>query len=88
MRITVIGAGPGGYTAAFAAAKRGDRVCDLGAGTGLLGLLLLARQGKTRKDALKQAVNQLKLTDAKLLGYVLNGVDMQSGTYYTYQKTN
>ena len=30
---------------AFAAAKRGDRVCDLGAGTGLLGLLLLARQG-------------------------------------------
>ncbi len=29
---------------AFAAAKRGDRVCDLGAGTGLLGLLLLARQ--------------------------------------------
>ena len=30
---------------AFAAAKRGERVCDLGAGTGLLGLLLLARQG-------------------------------------------
>ena len=29
---------------AFAAAKRGERVCDLGAGTGLLGLLLLARQ--------------------------------------------
>ena len=29
---------------AFAAAKRGDKVCDLGAGTGLLGLLLLARQ--------------------------------------------
>ncbi len=29
---------------AFAAAKRGEKVCDLGAGTGLLGLLLLARQ--------------------------------------------
>ena len=29
---------------AFAAAKRGDKVCDLGAGTGLLGLLLLARE--------------------------------------------
>lgn len=28
----------------FAAPRRGDRVCDLGAGTGLLGLLLLARQ--------------------------------------------
>ena len=52
------------------------------------GVLLLARQGKTRKDALKQAVHQLKLTDAKLLGYVLNGVDMQSGNYYSYQKNN
>lgn len=29
---------------AFARPKKGDRVCDLGAGTGLLGLLLLARQ--------------------------------------------
>ena len=28
----------------FAHMRRGDRVCDLGAGTGLLGLLLLARQ--------------------------------------------
>ncbi|MBE6990429.1 MAG: methyltransferase domain-containing protein [Ruminococcaceae bacterium] len=28
----------------FARTRRGDRVCDLGAGTGLLGLLLLARQ--------------------------------------------
>lgn len=51
------------------------------------GVLLLARQGKTRKDALKQAVNQLKLTDAKLLGYVLNGVDTHSGNYYSYQRT-
>ena len=29
----------------FVRPRRGDRVCDLGAGTGLLGLLLLARQG-------------------------------------------
>ncbi|MGM9619563.1 MAG: tRNA1(Val) (adenine(37)-N6)-methyltransferase [Oscillospiraceae bacterium] len=29
---------------AFARPKKGDRVCDLGAGTGLLGLLLFARQ--------------------------------------------
>ncbi len=28
----------------FVRTRRGDRVCDLGAGTGLLGLLLLARQ--------------------------------------------
>ncbi len=30
----------------FVRLRRGDRVCDLGAGTGLLGLLLLARQGE------------------------------------------
>ena len=28
----------------FAAPKRGERVCDLGSGTGLLGTLLLARE--------------------------------------------
>lgn len=30
----------------FVRLRRGDRVCDLGAGTGLLGLLLLARQAE------------------------------------------
>ena len=30
----------------FVRTRRGDRVCDLGAGTGLLGLLLLARQAE------------------------------------------
>ena len=29
---------------AFPRLRRGERVCDLGAGTGLLGLLLLARE--------------------------------------------
>ena len=30
----------------FAAPRKGDKVCDLGAGTGLLGLLLFARQNE------------------------------------------
>lgn len=49
------------------------------------GVLLLARQGRTRKDEFKHAVNQLKLTDANLLGYVLNGVDSGLSTYYAYE---
>ena len=48
------------------------------------GVLLLARQGRSRKDGIKQAVNQLKLTDAKLLGYVLNGVTVKAKSYYRY----
>ncbi|MBR3641337.1 MAG: methyltransferase [Oscillibacter sp.] len=34
--------------AAFAPVRAGERVCDLGCGTGLLGLLLLQRQGALR----------------------------------------
>ena len=48
------------------------------------GVLLLARQGRTRKEGIKQAVNQLKLTEAKLLGYVLNGVTVKTKSYYRY----
>ena len=59
-------------------------VCNVA--SSLDGVLLLARQGRTRKEALKQAVNQLKLTDARLLGYVLNGVELHSGSYYGYEK--
>ena len=48
------------------------------------GVLLLARQGRSKKEGIKQAVNQLKLTDAKLLGYVLNGVTTRTKAYYRY----
>ena len=48
------------------------------------GVLLLARQGRSKKESLKQAVNQLKLTEAKLLGYVLNGVTVKTKSYYRY----
>ena len=49
------------------------------------GVLLLVRQGRSRKDAVKQAVNQLAMTDAKLLGYVLNGVEFNETKYYGYE---
>ena len=38
------------------------------------GIVLLARQGKARKDGVKQAINQLRLTECKVLGCVFNGV--------------
>lgn len=40
------------------------------------GVLLLVRQGYSRKDAVKRAVSSLQLTGAKLLGFVLNGADL------------
>lgn len=50
------------------------------------GVLLLVRQGRTRKDAVKKAVSQLQLTGANILGYVLNGVDTGRSVYYaTYE---
>lgn len=46
------------------------------------GVLLLVWQNRSRKDAVKQAVNNLQLTGANILGYVLNGVVPQSRRYY------
>ncbi len=46
------------------------------------GVLYLVRQGKTEKDAVARGVNQLKLTDAKLLGFILNGIIPENKKYY------
>ena len=46
------------------------------------GVLYLVRENKTEKDAVKQGVNQLQMVGAKLLGFVLNGVDMDSRKRY------
>lgn len=48
------------------------------------GVLLLARQGSSRKDGLSQVVKTLQLTGAKLLGFVLNGVAVEKSKQYDY----
>lgn len=48
------------------------------------GVLLLVRQGRTKKEAVKRAVNNLQLTGARILGYVLNGVVIERGESYSY----
>lgn len=59
---------------AFPRLRRCDRVCDLGAGTGLLGLLLLARESSLQitNIELQQAAHDLSLRNA-----ALNGLDRQ-----------
>ena len=48
------------------------------------GVLLLVRQGHSRKDYVKQAANNLQLTGAKVLGFILNGVQLETGKKYGY----
>ena len=48
------------------------------------GIVLLARQNKARKDGVRLAVNQLQLTNTKLLGCVFNGVAATAKRYYQY----
>ena len=46
------------------------------------GVLFVVRQNQSRKDAVKAAVANLQLTGAKVLGFVLNGVEMDSDKRY------
>lgn len=46
------------------------------------GVLLLAWQNRSKKDAVRQALNNLQLTGANVLGYILNGVESEESTYY------
>lgn len=48
------------------------------------GVLLLVRQSRTRRDAIKKAIANLELTGIKPLGFVLNGVDFSDGKTYSY----
>ena len=46
------------------------------------GVLLLVRQDRSKKDAVRQAVSNLQLTGANILGYILNGVTSEDNKYY------
>lgn len=48
------------------------------------GVLLLVRQGRTKRDEVKRAVKNLQMTDARILGYVLNGVSVEYKDPYGY----
>lgn len=51
------------------------------------GVLYLVRQNKTEKEQVRHGVSQLEMVGAKLLGFVLNGVETESkkGYYIEYQ---
>lgn len=47
------------------------------------GVLYLVRQDKTDKDSVARGVNQLQLTGAKLLGFIMNGIDLDTDKRYS-----
>jgi succinoglycan biosynthesis transport protein ExoP len=47
---------------------------------------VLVRSGVTRKKALARVCNQLRRVNARLLGTVVNDVDLRLENYYTYSK--
>ncbi len=48
------------------------------------GILLLVRKDSTKKDAVKRAVEKLRFTGSKPIGFVLNGVEVESDDTYIY----
>ncbi len=54
------------------------------------GVLFVVRANQSERGAVMHAVDQLDYANAKILGFVLNGVDMESGPYgygkYRYRK--
>lgn len=48
------------------------------------GVILVVNQGTARIDATKQAKKTLENTSAKILGVVLNGVEVPTGDYHYY----
>lgn len=48
------------------------------------GALFLVRGNKTDKASVARGVNQLKLSGAKILGFILNGIEPDTGKYGSY----
>ena len=48
------------------------------------GVLVLVHQGRSRKDGVARAVSKLQLTGANVLGFVLNGVHLETDKKYGY----
>ena len=49
------------------------------------GVLFLVHQNETEKDTVIRGIRQLELANAKLLGFVLNGVAPEGGKRYKYR---
>ena len=46
------------------------------------GVLLLVRQNRSGKDDVRHAIDNLRLTGANVLGYILNGVELDETNHY------
>lgn len=46
------------------------------------GVLFLVRQGRTEKEAVQRGLKQLEISNAKVMGFVLNGSDKDGGSHY------
>ena len=51
------------------------------------GVLIIVRHALTKSDVLRQAYDELKLANAKLIGAVINDVSMKHSAYYGYDYT-
>lgn len=50
------------------------------------GLVLTIKQGVSTYDEIAQAINDFKISNMNVLGFVLNGVNVSHGGYYKYGK--
>lgn len=50
------------------------------------GVLMVVRQGHSDRDSIQYAMSQLEFTEAKVLGFILNGANLGSANRYGYGK--